>query len=273
MQVFISWSGERSHALAGLLQNWLPKVLQAVRPWISSASIDAGTRWSPEVAQGLQQSQFGILCLTPENLREPWILFEAGALSKIVSEARVVPYLLGLEPRELDGPLAQFQAVRADKAGTSALIQSLNSAASDRAIMVEALDETLEMWWPQLEGDIQHLLSSPLVSEVPRPLRTTEDMLGEVLELLRGQRLVSSSEMEVTVQDPAALHGLGDRVRLLRYSRNLTQADVAERAGFSQSYISQLEGGRIVPNGYLVRRLAVALEVDPAELVQRSDAG
>jgi DNA-binding XRE family transcriptional regulator len=273
MQVFISWSGERSGALAGLLQNWLPKVLQAVRPWISSASIDAGTRWSPEVAQALQQIQFGIVCLTPENLREPWILFEAGALSKMVAETRVVPYLLGLEPRELDGPLAQFQAVRADKAGTKSLVHSLNSAASDRAITGEAVNETLEMWWPRLEADIQRLLLSPEVTEAPKPLRSTEDMLGEVLELLRGQRYVLSPEVDFIAQDNAALYGLGDRVRRLRLLRNLTQAEVAEKAGVSQSYISQLESGRFVPSAYLLRALAAALGVEPAELVQRSDNG
>ena len=92
-------------------------------------------------------------------------MFEAGALSKIVSEARVVPYLLGLEPRELEGPLAQFQAVRADKVGTNALIQSLNSVAADRAIMAETLSETLDMWWPRLEGGIQRLLASSVADK------------------------------------------------------------------------------------------------------------
>lgn len=272
MQVFISWSGERSGDLASSLKNWLPKVLQAVRPWISSTSIDAGIRWSPEVAQALHQIQFGIVCLTPENLREPWILFEAGALSKMVSEARVVPYLLGLEPRELEGPLAQFQAVRADKAGTKSLIQSLNSAASDRAITGEALNETLEMWWPKLEADVQRLLASPVVAEVPRPLRSTEDMLGEVLELLRGQRLVSTAEAEVTAQDLEAW-GIGERVRQLRLNRNLTQAEMAERAGLSQSYISQVESGRLEPSLYSLRALMAALGVDLAEFAQRPDTG
>lgn len=273
MQVFVSWSGERSSELATLLKNWLPKVLQAARPWISSASIDAGTRWSSEVAQALQQIQFGIVCLTPENLLAPWILFEAGALSKIVSETRVVPYLLGLEPRELEGPLAQFQAVRADKTGTKSLVQSINSAASERAISGEALNETFEMWWPKLEADLRQLLASPVTTETPRPLRTTEDMLGEVLELLRGQRLVSPPELEAPSLDPESGHGLGERVRRFRLLRNLTQAEVAERTGFSQSYISQLESGRIVPNNYLLRELAEALEVDPMEIIKRPDLG
>ena len=98
-------------------------------------------------------------------------------------------------------------------------------------------------------------------------------MLGEVLELLRGQRLISSSEIEVTAQDPAASHNLGVNVSRLRYSQNLTQAEVAYRTGFSQSYISQLESGRVVPNDYLVWKLAEAFRVDPAELLQRSDGG
>jgi len=91
MRVFISWSGEHSGEVAKALQQWLPRVLQAVRPWLSSASIDPGARWSDEVAGALEELNFGILCLTPENLTSAWLLFEAGALSKTVSESRVVP--------------------------------------------------------------------------------------------------------------------------------------------------------------------------------------
>ena len=98
MRVFISWSGSRSNSLATFLEQWIPRVIQVVEPWVSSASIDPGTRWSDEVSRALEDLQFGILCLTPENLTSPWILFEAGALSKIVLKSHVVPYLFGFEP-------------------------------------------------------------------------------------------------------------------------------------------------------------------------------
>lgn len=56
-------------------------VIQAVDPWMS-AELQKGARWGTEVAKTLEQSRFGIVCLTKENLNENWILFEAGALSK-----------------------------------------------------------------------------------------------------------------------------------------------------------------------------------------------
>lgn len=61
MKVFISWSGERSQALAQALRDWLPMVLYYVEPWLSHSDIEAGERWAHEVAKELEVSKFGIL--------------------------------------------------------------------------------------------------------------------------------------------------------------------------------------------------------------------
>jgi hypothetical protein len=186
MRIFISWSGHRSGKVAGHLLQWLPKVIQFVRPWVSSSSIDPGTRWSIEIGQALEENHFGILCLTPENLTAPWILFEAGALSKAVSHARIIPYLLGFDPRELQGPLAQFQAVQADRTGTLQLLVSLNTAAAEP---LDALEETFDLWWPRLEPQLQEIAAAAPI-EVVSPARSVDDMLGEVLSLFRAQQRV-----------------------------------------------------------------------------------
>lgn len=75
MLVFLSWSGDRSKAVAEALAAWLGQVVQAVEPWLSR-DIAKGTRWGSEVADRLEKSRVGIVCLTPENLDAPWILFE-----------------------------------------------------------------------------------------------------------------------------------------------------------------------------------------------------
>jgi TIR domain len=110
MKVFVSWSGERSRLLAQALHSWLPLVLHYVKPWLSDADVSAGDRWATVVAKELETSNFGIICVTPENLNSPWVLFEAGALAKAMQGAKVIPLLFNLEFSDISGPLAQFQA-------------------------------------------------------------------------------------------------------------------------------------------------------------------
>jgi TIR domain len=93
MKIFISWSGDRSRLIAEALRDWLRLVIPRSEPWLSKDDIRKGTRWSTELATILEQAQFGIICLTPDNIDRPWILFEAGALSKALTNAYVCPLL------------------------------------------------------------------------------------------------------------------------------------------------------------------------------------
>lgn len=126
MKVFVSWSGERSEALARALRDWLPMVLHYVEPWLSKSDIEAGERWANEVAKELDASKFGITCITRENVGAPWILFEAGALAKSMQEGRVIPLLLDVEFKDIGGPLAQFQAKKVEKGGLWDVVSSIN---------------------------------------------------------------------------------------------------------------------------------------------------
>src|SRR5262245_13022884 len=82
MRLFLSWSGELSHDIAECLYKWLPLVMQRVEPYMSSQSIEKGARWSSHLAKELEKSRFGIVVLTKDNLLEPWLHFEAGAIAK-----------------------------------------------------------------------------------------------------------------------------------------------------------------------------------------------
>lgn len=111
MKIFISWSGKLSHEIAVALSVWLPSVIQQIKPFVSSEDIEKGKRWSTEIANNLNEANFGIICLTKDNLMEPWILFEAGALSKGEEHANVCSVLFdGLQPPNIEGhPLNIFQ--------------------------------------------------------------------------------------------------------------------------------------------------------------------
>ena len=115
MKVFLSWSGHKSHQVALVLRDWLPSVIQSLTPYVSSEDIDKGARWSTDIAKELEDSTFGILCVTKDNLEAPWLLFEAGALSKMMDKSSVCPFIFDLKRAEVKGPILQFQSTIFDK--------------------------------------------------------------------------------------------------------------------------------------------------------------
>jgi transcriptional regulator with XRE-family HTH domain len=61
----------------------------------------------------------------------------------------------------------------------------------------------------------------------------------------------------------------GEKLRKVRDRRLLSQRELAKNAGLSPTTILKLEADRIAdPHPRTVRKLARALEVDPAELVE-----
>ena len=185
MKVFISHSGERSKVLAHHIAALVKHMIQAADPWISTG-IDKGSRWLPELANSLEESRFGIVCLTRDNFTRPWILFEAGALAKGLSD-NVCTLLLDLDPNMVDLPLSQFQATPADDddevwnliatiaKGVRATGSNLPSDADLRSIFKE-------YHWPRFKAEVDKLKSQ---SPVDSPTRSTADMLAEVLQTAR----------------------------------------------------------------------------------------
>lgn len=188
MRVFLSWSGQQSHDMAQALNEWLPHVINAIKPWLSSQDIDKGARWFEEIGSTLQESSFGILCLTAENIKAPWILFEAGALSKSLSQARVCPLLVNIKNADLQGPLAQFNTAGISKDEILKLLKALNSNLNaDQARTESQLDAAFDVWWPKLEEKIQEIINTTQYKnlEETKKKRPIEDILEEILSLSR----------------------------------------------------------------------------------------
>jgi hypothetical protein len=203
MDVFISWSGERSRATAEALRGWLPKIINAIKPWLSSEDIDKGARWGTDVASRLEAAKAGIICLTPSNLHSDWILFEAGALSKTLKNTFVCPLLIGLEPSDVKPPLAQFQATRAEKEDVLKLLKTLNSALAENALPEIHIDEAFEVWWPKLDSQLKKL---PQEDAKSKPHRPDREILEEILSVVRNQSRTSiESAMSLEILVPSTL--------------------------------------------------------------------
>ena len=160
MKVFISWSGERSKRVAQALRTFLEDVNQSIVPWLSQGDIAAGSRWRDDLAKELARTTFGIICLTPEAANSPWLLFEAGALSKSVQNSRVCPYLIGMEPKNLEGPLSQFQSKLANANDTLELLSAINKTMTTGTLTDDRLKRYFEEYWPNLESVVTEMYSN-----------------------------------------------------------------------------------------------------------------
>lgn len=198
MKVFISWSGDTSLKVAQQLREWLPYVINSIKPYVSSEDIDKGARWSTDIAKELEDSTFGILCVTKDNLEAPWLSFEAGALSKTMEKSFVTPFLFDIKRSEIKGPILQFQSTIFEKDDIKKLVKTLNKACGESGIPDDRLEKTFNVWYPNLEENLNALKNSSKqnsgIDQANESVHSTE-ILEEILELSRdNQRLLRNPD-------------------------------------------------------------------------------
>lgn len=180
MKIFISWSGERSKIVASYLRQWIKDIIPSIAPWMSETDINAGTRWSHEIEHHLADTEFGIICLTKNNINAPWLLFEVGALAKNCDNSFVCPYLIDLSPSEIPiGPLSQFQAKKANKDKTLELMFTINNALKDNALSEDQLKRTFERAWSDLNDVLNNL---PPENETENEISRLQELDKEIEE-------------------------------------------------------------------------------------------
>lgn len=186
MKIFICWSEQPSQAIAECLTKWLPRFMPGTEPFCSVEGIRSGARWFSEVGESLRASQYAVLCMTPTNLTSHWIHFEAGAISKSIDKAYVVPLLFsGAKVSDLSTPLSEFQARQYGKEEFEKLISDISrQLPSEAAIKEENLRYTFEKMWADFDGEIQAACKKSRERSEPRK-REIHQILEEILTLTR----------------------------------------------------------------------------------------
>jgi hypothetical protein len=237
MKVFMSWSGRRSHEVAKMFHQWIKCVIQATEPWLSSDAIESGSVWFSTINEELRDTSTGIICLTQENKNKPWILFEAGALAKGLSDSRVCTFLIDLQPHDLQDPLAQFNATLPNKTAIKKLVANINARVEPKPLSASIFEQVFETYWPQFEREFNTILAATMPEVEPEP-RPKEDILNEILNATRsltrrinnlesGSNILSSSpdlKREVPRQTRMERVERRDRIRkLLQNSENASR--------------------------------------------------
>jgi hypothetical protein len=194
MNVFISWSGPLSKAFAELLYEWLPDVIQRAKPWLSSEDIEKGSIWSSELNDALSTT-IGILCVTQENKDAPWLLFEAGALSKGLTKSRVCPLLIDLSTKNLEPPLSLLNLTLPQKKEMLKLVESINAADPKNALNDSHLKKAFEQQWKNFEEKSEKIRQEHKTKSKATP-RSDSEIIAEVLENTRAIRRAMEESKE-----------------------------------------------------------------------------
>jgi hypothetical protein len=114
--------------------------------------------------------------VTTENLNRPWLVFEAGALSKRLNgdPTKVVPLLVGFDDvnQIAASPLFQFQGVKLDEDGARRLCLSI---ARTIGLPEEAILTRFDRGWKDLEADVQAAIEA--AGNQPAPPKPDETTL------------------------------------------------------------------------------------------------
>lgn len=184
MKIFISWSGELSKILAEELRLFIKLTINATEPFFSKSDIEKGERFFTHISKELENSNYCLICLTRDNVTAPWIMFEAGAISKNLEKSKICPILFNISPSDLQGPLIQFQACDFNKDEFWNLFLNINKSLGVNALELEYLKPSFENNWLLFSSNINKQLKR-YENSSPIPLRETRDILNEILEGIR----------------------------------------------------------------------------------------
>jgi hypothetical protein len=169
MRLFICWSGTRGQALANLLKQRLPKLLESLDVDVS-LDIAKGARWLAKLEELLGSADAGLVCLTPEGVRSPWVHYEAGALAfglKAKGSHPLFTYLFGVDSSALRGPLTSFQSTQSTREDTRHLVASLAALIKKMGKDPGTWEQGYDTWWKSLEEKMHRIEKLPFRKLLP----------------------------------------------------------------------------------------------------------
>lgn len=223
-KIFISWSGPNSKEFAKSLKTLLEKSVfdnTDLECFVSDQDIASGEDWWQKIKKELRSCKLGILCITKENLRAPWIYFEAGAM--IAREVQSIPLLVSCNIKALQNtPLNGKQAIDFyDQKKFLKMLIDINGVMGFN-LSDNQLNQLGRSAYINLKSDLNDIFSSL------RDLRMFNDKYvypGEVTNVKRNTIFVSAPMSSIN----------SDKYNILRTSM-LSIIDSLKRIGFKEVY-------------------------------------
>lgn len=192
MKIFIAWSKGASKSIGLALKEWLLEINRAVfSPVISDENIAAGSVWHTALDRELKSADFGVLCVTEENLDSAWLCYESGVLAastarndKTNAAPHVAPIRFGnVNASRIAGPIQHFQSIPFEKGKMLSFVLQLNAYSrftnpnAQNFLDEKDITENFERAYPALEESVRKILSK----ELPAAAQERKDELTEKL--------------------------------------------------------------------------------------------
>lgn len=266
MRVFISWSGERSESVAEAFYDMMPLLIHHAEPWISQLDLEPGTLWRDALIGALRDTEFGIICLTPENVDSAWLRFEAAALMS-KGDIPVVPFLLPFAEFQVPFPFDLVQHISGTREGTKRLMVYINSR-SRPPVPEGTLLRAFERWWPDFESSLLRLTKQPQSERPDRRLSIRPPALPKKTEIPRNRRL-KLMETDVVIVSPLG-RLRAKAVEVSEGCRGLTvvsqwRSDVRPQSMAKLEIVGQIFDARIVHETTVKDVLQYGLELIPTD--------
>ena len=201
VKVFVSWSGELSQKFAAALKEWLEQCIQSVEVFFSSEDIEKGDNWQLKLSNELQDTNYGIVCLTSENIDAPWIHFEAGALSKLL-DSKVMILAMNINFSDIKGPLKAFQATKFEHDDIFKLLKAINGI-QEKPLTDEKLRNSFEAFWPQFKEKIEQIKKDNVTDSDDKKTSkvNVSGTVDEILQIVRSQNTLINNPERLLPED------------------------------------------------------------------------
>lgn len=161
--IFISWSGSNTKDFAIVLKNILETIIfpsneTGLKCFVSDKDIVAGTDWWVKIKDELKSCSLGIICVTNENIKAPWIFYEAGAMAS--RDLPSIPLLIGCDINLLVGtPLQGKQGINFNDANKFVnMIENINEFLN--LLPKTLVKSTAMIGYKQLKKDLKKVISN-----------------------------------------------------------------------------------------------------------------
>jgi hypothetical protein len=110
--VYLCWSKGLGRLLAERFHRWIKDQMgDYIDPFFSPEDIEVGRPWWESLRKEMKDNEHAILFMTREMAHAPWVIFEAGAISRNLAKSRIIPVMVDIETWDLPAPLQQLQNI------------------------------------------------------------------------------------------------------------------------------------------------------------------